>query len=474
VNRNYDAVVVGAGPNGLSAAVELARAGLSVCVLEAADTIGGGARTLELTEPGFLHDVCSAIHPMGALSPFFAEIDLEAHGVEWVESPLALAHPLDDRPAAILSPLVDDTADALGEDAEAYHDLVDPFVERASTLFPAILRPIRVPSHPFLLGQFGLVALRSCESVARTWFAGERAKALLTGCAAHSVTRLDRAATASFGLVLLLAAHEGGWPLARGGSRTIVDALASMLVALGGEIHTGRRVSAMRDLPGSRAVLFDLTPRQIVAIAGDALPRDYADALAAFRYGPGVFKVDWALDGPVPWRDEACSRAATVHVGGTAAEVAESEREVWAGRHAERPFVLFAQQSLFDPTRAPEGKQTGWAYCHVPNGSDVDMTDAVERQIERFAPGFRDLVVGRATMSAAAHERYNENMIGGDLGGGANSLRQFLARPVARYDPYATPNERLFICSSSTPPGGGVHGMCGYWAARSAVERLTS
>jgi phytoene dehydrogenase-like protein len=472
--RAFDAVVVGAGPNGLSAAVEIARAGLSVCVLEANETIGGGARTLELTEPGFAHDICSAIHPMGALSPFFAEIDLERWGVEWLESPVALAHPLDAEPAAVLSTLVDETAEGLGRDADAYRGLVCPFVEQSEELFPEILKAMRIPHHPFLMGRFGLSALRSCEGLANAVFKTERAKALLAGCAAHSQLRLDAPASASFGLALLLAAHEAGWPVARGGSQAIPNALAECLAHHGGEIRTGARVASMRDVPDSQAVLFDLTPRQIVAIAGEELPAEYVRKLADYRYGPGAFKIDYSLDGPVPWRDEACARAATLHIGGTMAEIAESEAEVVAGRHPERPYVLFAQQSLFDPTRAPEGKHTGWAYCHVPNGSAVDMTERIERQIERFAPGFRDLVRERHAITAVEHEVLNANMVGGDIGGGSNDLAQFVARPVLRYDPYATPNERLFICSSATPPGGGVHGMCGYWAARSALERLTS
>jgi phytoene dehydrogenase-like protein len=472
VRPAYDAVVVGAGPNGLSAAIEIARAGLSVCVLEANEMIGGGARTLELTEPGYLHDVCSAIHPMGALSPFFTDVDVERWGVEWIESPLALAHPLDDGPPAVLSALIDETIASLGPDAKAYRDLVTPFAEHAAELFPEILKPIRIPSHPILMGRFGLVGLRSCEGLVEGEFEGEPAKALFTGCAAHSVTRLDQPATASFGLVLLLAAHEVGWPLVRRGSQSIIAALAACLESLGGTIHVGHRVRSMRDVPHSRVVLFDLTPRQIVRIARDELPASYVEQLEAYRYGPGAFKIDWALDGPIPWRDKACALAATVHLGGTAAEVVAAEAEVADGKHPDRPYVLFAQQSLFDTTRAPEGRQTGWAYCHVPNGSDVDMTARIERQVERFAPGFRDRILARHTITAAGHEVINENMVGGDVGGGANTLGQFLARPVVRVDPYSTPNERLYICSSSTPPGGGVHGMCGYWAARSALDRL--
>ncbi len=472
-DRQYDAVVVGAGPNGLSAAIEIARAGLSVCLLEASETIGGGARTVELTESGFLHDVCSAIHPMAALSPFFNEIDLERWGVDWIESPLALAHPLDDEPSVALSPVIEETAMSVDEDAAAYLDLIGPLAERADALLPAILRPLRVPTRPFLLARFGLSALWSAESVAESRFRGDRARALFAGCAAHSMLPLDRLGTASFGLVMLATAHAGGWPFPRGGSRAIVDALAACLESYDGEIRTGHRVRSMRDVPPARAVLFDLTPRQIVEIARDELPASYIRSLERYRYGPGVFKIDWALDGPVPWRDATCASAATLHLGGTLDEIAESESLVGAGSHPDAPFVLFAQQSLFDDSRAPEGRHTGWAYCHVPNGSDRDMTEAIERQIERFAPGFRDRILARHTIDAVAHEHMNANLVGGDIGGGANDLAQFVVRPVARYDPYATPNERLYICSASTPPGGGVHGMCGYWAARSALGRLT-
>ncbi len=470
--EHFDAVVVGAGPNGLSAAVELGLAGLSVCVLEAKDRIGGGARTMELTEPGFLHDVCSAIHPVGVVSPFFNRIRLAERGVEWVYPPVHAAHPLDDGTAATLLRSLDETAASLGRDGPAYADMMRPFVERADVVFDEIHKPIRFPGHPFLMARFGLLGLRSCESVAKSKFTTERAKALFAGCAAHSLLPLDAPASASFGVVLALAAHAIGWPCARGGSEAIVRALASYVEELGGEIRTSHPVRSMRDVPPSRVVLFDVTPRQLARIADDELPPSYRRKLEGFRYGPGVFKIDWALDGPIPWTAEACGRSATVHVGGTIDEIAASERAANDGTRCERPFVLVTQQSLFDPTRAPEGKQTGWAYCHVPHGSDADMTDAIESQIERFAPGFRDRILARHTISASRYERHNENMVGGDVGGGANDLKQFLARPFPRWDPYATPNERIFMCSSSTPPGGGVHGMCGFWAARSALRRL--
>jgi phytoene dehydrogenase-like protein len=470
--RSYDAVIVGAGPNGLSAAIELARAGLSVCVVESRETIGGGSRSAELTLPGFIHDICSAIHPMGLLSPFFRSISLEQWGVEWVYPPAALAHVFDDGTAAIMFRSLNETGKTLGADAKAYFDLMKPLVDRAELLTGELLRPIRFPRHPLLMARFGLLALRSCTGLANSRFRGERAKALLAGCAAHSVLPLDKLGTASFALVLALAGHSIGWPCARGGSQQIMNALAACLMSFGGEIKTLNPVRTMNDLPSARAVLFDLTPRQIIDIAGSHLPHDYKQKLSRFRYGPGVFKIDWALDGPIPWKAQECAQAATVHVGGRMDEIAAGEDQAWHGKHAERPFVLVAQQSLFDSTRAPEGKQTGWAYCHVPNGSDRDMTERIETQIERFAPGFRDRILARHTFSASDVERHNSNMIGGDIGGGANDLRQFIARPVARLDPYSTPNEKIFICSSSTPPGGGVHGMCGYWAARSALRRL--
>ncbi len=470
--KSYDAVVVGSGPNGLSAGVELARQGLSVCVLEAKGTIGGGARTEEITEPGFLHDICSAIHPVGVVSPFFKSLGLERWGVEWVYPEVALAHPFDDGDAALLYQSLEKTGDTLGQDKRAYEELMRPFVERAGDFFREVLRPIRFPHHPFLMLRFGLAGLRPCTGVAAGRFKGKKARALFAGCCAHSVLPLEMAGTTSFGMVLALAAHAINWPCVRGGSVKIVEALAQCLKSLGGEIRTLHPVSSMKDLPASRAVLFDLTPRQVVEIAGDELPARYRKRLAGFKYGPGVFKVDWSLDGPIPWKAEGCRRAATVHLGSTIEEITASEHAMWNGEHSERPFVLVAQQSLFDETRAPAGKHTGWAYCHVPHGSEIDMTERIERQIERFAPGFRDLIRARHTINSAELERHNPNMIGGDIGGGSNELWQFIARPLSRYDPYSTPNKRLYLCSSSTPPGGGVHGMCGSLAARSALSRV--
>lgn len=466
----YDAVIVGAGPNGLSAGIVLAQAGLSVLIVEAKDSIGGGARTEELTLPGFRHDVCSAIHPMGVVSPFMRKLPLHEHGLEWAFSPIAIAHPLDDGKAGAIEQSLDATAAALGADGEPWHSLMAPFVRNSDALFSEILRPIRVlPRHPFLMARFGLVGLRPATTVAKR-FHTDHARALFAGCAAHSFLPLEAVASASFGLALILAGHATGWPCARGGSDAITRALAAHFRLLGGQIATGHSIRTMRDVPSSRAVIFDVTPRQLAVIAGRELPSRYVRRLRRYRYGPGVFKVDWALSGPIPWTAEACRRAATVHVGGKIEEIATHESAIWRGAATDKPFVLVAQQSLFDPTRAPAGKHTGWAYCHVPNGSTVDMTEAIERQIERFAPGFRDLILARHTINTAQYEEHDANFIGGDISGGANNLAQFLTRPFPKRDPYATPNPRIYIGSSSTPPGGGVHGMCGYWAARSVLR----
>jgi phytoene dehydrogenase-like protein len=468
---DYDAVVVGAGPNGLSAANYLADAGLSVLVVEAKSTIGGGARSAELTLPGYLHDICSAIHPFGAASPWFRRMELERYGLSWVHPEHALAHPFDDGDAAVLDRSLDVTCASLGGDGPRYRALMARFLPDAEQLFDEVLRPIRFPKRPFLLARFGLTAVQSCQGLVHRVFRERAARALFTGSAAHAIRSLDSFGTAAFGLMLSLSAHYVGWPAARGGSRTIVEAMARRLTERGGRIETDRPVSRLADLPPSRAVLFDLTPRQVEAIAGAALPERFRSRLRRYHYGPGIFKIDWALSGPIPWRAAACHRAGTVHLGGTFDELARAEHEVENGVLPASPFVLVTQQSGFDSTRAPSGKQTGWAYCHVPHGSVADMTAVIEGQIERFAPGFRDLILERRTINTAELEAHNANMIGGDIGGGANNLLQFLFRPLIKYDPYATPNRRLYLCSSSTPPGGGVHGLCGYWAARSALRR---
>jgi len=470
--RRYDAVVVGSGPNGLSAAVALARRGYSVVVLEAADTIGGGTRSAGLTLPGFLHDVCSAIHPMAVASPFFRELRLADHGLEWIHPPLPLAHPLDDGTAAVLDRSVDATAEELGPDARAYRRLMGPLVAGSEHLFRELVGPFRIPRHSILAARFAWRGLRSGSGLAEHYFRTEPAKALLAGLAGHAQLPLEKRPGAAVALMLGVAGHAVGWPMPRGGSRKIADALASILRQAGGEIETGRRVDSLARLPPSPVVLLDVTPRQVLAIAGDRLPGRYKRWLGRYRYGMGVFKIDWALAGPIPWRAEACRRAGTVHIGGTLEEIAAAERQTWAGEHPERPFVLLAQPTMFDPSRAPVGKHIGWAYCHVPHASTLDMTERIESQVERFAPGFRDLILARHMMSPAAMEKYNANYVGGDINGGVADLGQLFGRPVLRLDPYATPAEGIYICSSATPPAGGVHGLCGYFAARSALRFL--
>ena len=469
-----DAVVVGAGPNGLAAAVEMARAGLSVRVLEAADTVGGGARSAELTLPGFVHDVCSAIHPLGIASPFFRSLPLADHGLEWVEPPAALAHPFDDGGAALLARSPDAAMPTLGEDDERWRRLFAPLVRDPESLLDEILAPLHVPAHPLTLARFGLRALLPATTVARRSFRGARARGLFAGLAAHSMLPLERPPSAAFGLMLGLLGHAVGWPFPRGGSQALSDALASYLRSLGGEIETGRRVESLAELGETRLVVLDVTPRGLLELAGDRLPDRYRRRLERYRYGPGVFKLDWALAGPIPWRADECSRAATVHLGATLEEIAASEAAPAQNRIAERPYVLLAQQSLFDPTRAPAGRHTAWAYCHVPNGSSVDMTEQVESQVERFAPGFRERILARSALGPADLERSNPNYVGGDINGGLADLRQLLTRPVARWSPYSTPLPGVFLCSASTPPGGGVHGMCGFHAARAALRSIQS
>jgi phytoene dehydrogenase-like protein len=470
------ALVVGSGPNGLVAAVTLARAGWDVTVFEAADTPGGGLRSEELVLPGVVHDVCSAIHPLALGSPAFRELAPLLDGLEWVHSDVPLAHPLDGGRAAVLARSVDETALGLGVDAPAYRRLLGPLVDAGFDLTDGLLSPLRVPPrHPVALARYGVVGIRSARAVATGRFEGDEARALFAGLAGHSILSLRSPVTAGYALMLGVLAHLVGWPMARGGSRSIADSLVALLVAHGGRVVCGERVASLRDLPPADAVLLDVTPRQVVEIAGDALPARYRRALERFRYGPGVFKVDWVLDGPIPWTNPDCARAATVHLGGRLDEIVAAEADVQAGRHPERPYVLLAQQSRFDPSRVPStgdahGVETAWAYCHVPNGSTIDMTGAIEAQVERFAPGFRERLIGRHTMGPAAMQAHDENYRGGDINGGVGDLRQFVRRPTLGLHPWRTPLSGVFLCSSSTPPGGGVHGMCGWHAAREVLR----
>jgi phytoene dehydrogenase-like protein len=465
-------VVIGSGPNGLAAAIVLARAGRSVVVFEAEERIGGGTRSSELTLPGFTHDVCSAVHPMAVASPFLRTLPLHLHGLEWIYPPYPLAHPFDNGTAAILNHSIEETCQTLGVDGKSYRELIGPLAAQWSLLEEYILGPIGIPKHPLVMAGFGIHAIQPASRLARSRFKSESARALFAGLAAHSVMPLESWGTSAIGLVLAAAAHVKGWPIPKGGSQRIADAMASYLRSLGGEIHTGVRVRSLKDLPPSATILCDLSPRGLLEIAGERLPANYRRALSKFNYGPGVFKVDWALRGPIPWKAPDCGQAGTVHLGGTISEIARSEREPWRNEISERPFVLLAQSSLFDPTRAPAGCHTAWAYCHVPSGNEFDMTDHIEAQVERYAPGFRELILARSTRSPAGLERENSNLVGGNITGGANSLRQLLLRPTPRL--YTTPVRGLFLCSASTPPGGGVHGMCGYHAAMRALASAPS
>lgn len=474
MKTEFDAVVVGSGPNGLAAAIVLARAGLSVRVYEAHSTPGGGARTAEFTLPGFRHDVCSAIHPMGLASPLFRELDLGNHGVEWIHPDAPLAHPLDHGEAVMLERSVEETAGQFDRSsARAYRRLFGPLLDGFERTLGDLLAPLRIPTHPFDMASFGLRIVPSALAAARAWFSDEKPRALLAGNAAHSVLPLDApVSTGAVGLMLMLAGHAKGWPLLKGGSQSLIEALLAILKAYGGSVETSCNILSINDLPAAKAVLFDTAPSAMVRIAGDDLPERYRRRLLRYRHGPGIFKIDYALSGPVPWTNPQCRRAATVHLGGGIDEIVRSEREANAGILSRSPFVLSAQPSLFDRERAPEGKHTFWAYCHVPSGSTADMTAPIEGQIERFAPGFRDLVLARHTMNCVDYERYNPNLVGGDIVGGAADWRQLITRPVISLRPHETPHPKLFLCSSSTPPGGGVHGMCGYWAAKVALEKV--
>jgi phytoene dehydrogenase-like protein len=457
--------------HGLAAAITLAQAGRKVRVLEGKDKIGGGLRSADnLTLPGFIHDPCAAIHPLGIASPFFRGVPLKDVGLRWIYPPVACAHPFDDGTAVLIRGRVDTTAKQFGRDAAAYRLLMGPNVAAWQNILDGFLGPLRIPRYPLTMARFGAFALLPAATLARLLFREERARAVFAGMAAHSIMPLEQPATSAFGMMLAMVAHAIGWPMAAGGSQQIAEALAAHLRRLGGEIELGHDVRDVDEFAPDQTVLFDVTPRQLLRIAGSRLPENYRQRLAKYRYGWGVFKIDYALDGPIPWRAKECLQAGTVHVGGALADIVASEAAVGRGQHAEKPFLLVAQQSLFDPTRAPNGKHTAWTYCHVPNGSTEDMTDRIEAQIERFAPGFRNRILARATRNAVEMERYNPNYVGGDINGGVQDLRQLFTRPIAKLDPYATPTQGLYLCSSATPPGGGVHGMCGYFAAQSVLR----
>jgi len=461
--------VIGAGPNGLAAAISIARAGHSVCVFEGNSTVGGGTRSAELTLPGFVHDVCSAVHPLAAASPFLTQLPLQNHGLEFVFPPAALAHPFDDGTALILEQSLDRTVERLGSDGAAYKKIYSPLVAGWDALSGDVLSPLGMPRHPFAMARFGLKAIRPAKSFAEAKFKQDKTRTLFAGLAAHSFLSLDQPGTTAFGLMLGILAHVVGWPIARGGSQSLANALASHLRELGGEIVTDNRIASLKDLPAARAILCDVTPRQLARIAGDSLTPSFRGQLERYRYGPAAFKLDWALSEPVPWKAAECRTAATVHLGGSFAEILESEWNANHGKRSEKPFTLIAQPSLFDPTRAPNGQHTLWAYCHVPNASTFDMQDAIENQIERFAPGFRDCILARSVMTPTDYETYNPNLVGGDINGGLQDLAQMFLRPTRRM--YSTSMKNLYLCSSSTPPGGGVHGLCGYHAARLVLRK---
>lgn len=474
VNQSYDAVVVGSGPNGLAAAITIARHGLRVVVFEADEKIGGGTRTEELTLPGFRHDICSAVHPLGVGSPFFRQLDLQRHGLHWIHSNAALAHAMDtpDGDAVLLKRSVGETAAALGEDAQVYRDVIGPLVDDAGKIFGDLLGPPRWPKHLSAVLRFGWHGRRSGKRLAQVLFRQPRTQALIAGLTAHSVLPLEQSPSAAIALMLLIAGHAVGWPFPRGGAGRISEALAACLLELGGEIVTGTRVTSLEQLPPCRVKLFDVGPHHLAYIAGTQMSDRFKRRLLQYRYGPAAFKVDWALRAPIPWKSQTCLHAATVHVGGRLAEVAASERLVRQGRLSSEPFVLLTQPSLFDDERAPADQHTAWAYCHVPNGSTFDMTSRIESQVERFAPGFKDVILARSTRSPLQFEQRNANLVGGDINGGIADWAQTFARPIASLDPYRTPIPGVYLCSASTPPGGGVHGMCGYFAAKSALRDI--
>ncbi|MGH2470176.1 MAG: phytoene desaturase family protein [Chloroflexota bacterium] len=463
--------MVGSGPNGLAAGIALGRAGFRTTLFEGSATIGGGVRAEALTLPGFVHDVCSAVHPLAVASPFFRTLPLAGQGLEWVHSPAVLCHPLDGGRAVVLERSLARTAAGLGADGAAYNRLLGPLLARWPALMQDVLAPLRLPSAPRALARFALHGLLPATWLTRTQFRTEPARALLAGVSAHAPLPLNQPPSAAFGLVLALAGHAVGWPIPRGGAGSIGRALAGCFASLGGDIVTRCAIHRLEDLPPASATLLDVTPRQFLCLAGGQLPPLYRGQLRHFAYGLGTCKVDWALDAPIPWAAPECARAATVHLGGSLAEIAAAHAAAWAGGSPSEPFVILAQPTLFDPSRAPEGKHTAWAYCHVPHGSNADVTERIERQVERFAPGFRQRILARHTFTSAGLERHNPNLVGGDIGAGISNLAQLLTRPALQPNPYRTPLAGVYLCSASTPPGGGVHGMCGYHAAQAAITR---
>lgn len=465
---HYDAVVVGAGPNGLAAAITLGRRFAAVLLLESAKTAGGGVRSAALTLPGYLHDVCSTVQPLSLASPFFRQLDLPQYGLEWIQPEVPLAHPFEDGSALYLHRSLDVTADALGPDGKSYKTLLQPFVDHEMDLMADILKPLHFPEHPLLMARFAFHALRSVKTLVESRFKSDRTRALFAGLTAHAMIPLEKPATAAFGIVLATLAHTVGWPIIRGGSQKLADALSVCFRNGGGEMITGQHIASADDLPDAAAYFFDVTPRQLLDINGLGLSDGYRRRLARFRYGPGVCKMDWALKEPIPWKADICRKSGTVHLGESFGEIAASIREVASGDMSHSPYVILAQPSLFDPSRAPAGRHTAWAYCHVPHGSHADVSALIEEKIERYAPGFKEVILAKSVLSAAAMETYNANYVGGDINGGLQDLSQLFTRPIVSLNPYRTSVKNIYLCSSSTPPGGGVHGLCGYYATQSA------
>ena len=471
-NKKYDVIIIGSGPNGLSAGIYLTRKGYTVLIVEAEDVAGGGMRTKELTLPNFKHDVCSAIHPMGFLSPYFQSLELEKYGLEWIYPEISVAHPLDKEPAVLLTKLVEETANGLGKDSASYNKLITPFAKHIDWLLQDTLKPLGFPKHPILFTKFGMNGIIPAQYFAKLRFKEKRARALFAGCVAHSILPFDKFFTTAIGLTFLTTAHSVNWPIAKGGSLCISNALAKCFLQSGGEFLFNTTIVSVSQLPDYSALIFDTDPLQVANIASKLLPKSYIKRLQKYKFGPGVFKIDYALNAPIPWNDPNCLKASTVHIGGTIEEISKSELDTWEGRITDKPFVLLAQQSLFDETRSPKGKHTCWAYCHVPNGNTQDQSVAIENQIERFAKGFKDTIIAKHSMNTLNFYNYNMNYFGGAITGGSADITQLFTRPVARFNPYSTPNPNIFICSASTPPGGGVHGMNGFYAAKSLTKRL--